>query len=420
VAVAFGLPEEEALKAVTINAAEFMGVADKVGSLEVGKEATLLITTGTPLDMTTNIMQSYIQGREIDMNDMQQAVLQEVFWRRSTSRRRRSRADARRAEQRAREQALEAERAARAQTEALLRLTEAMSVARTEQDVAEAVLRESLLAVGAVAGAVLRWVGNDRDMLEILHSTGFDVPELSTWQRFPVTLPSPITDAVRTAGVVSVSSIGEVEARYPSLVPLATVTGYGAWLAVPFVEHLQGTTEPPRILGGFGVAFPGAHAIAPEDEALLLAIGRQAAQALARARSYSELLVARATAEAARTRAERMRDLVGALSGAPDGSAVYDVLVQEARAALGAHAGAVALLDQDTQALRFVRWFGYPDGVMNEWLRVRWMSHCRLPTRCVHAPHSGCRRARLSPKGGRTSSREDRQLPPNHGRCFRS
>ena len=71
VAVAFGLPEEEALKAVTINAAEFMGVADKVGSLEVGKEATLIITTGTPLDMTSNVIQSYIQGREIDMNDIQ-------------------------------------------------------------------------------------------------------------------------------------------------------------------------------------------------------------------------------------------------------------------------------------------------------------------------------------------------------------
>ncbi len=71
VAVAFGLPEEEALKAVTINAAEFMGIAEKVGSLEVGKEATLLITTGTPLDMTSDIEQSYIQGREIDMNDIQ-------------------------------------------------------------------------------------------------------------------------------------------------------------------------------------------------------------------------------------------------------------------------------------------------------------------------------------------------------------
>jgi imidazolonepropionase-like amidohydrolase len=70
VAVAFGLPEEEALKAVTINAAEFMGIADKVGSLDVGKEGTLLITTGTPLDMTSNIEQAYIQGREINMMDI--------------------------------------------------------------------------------------------------------------------------------------------------------------------------------------------------------------------------------------------------------------------------------------------------------------------------------------------------------------
>jgi imidazolonepropionase-like amidohydrolase len=71
VAVAFGLPEDEALKAVTINAAEFVGISDLVGSLEPGKQATLLITTGTPLDMTSDIEQSYIQGREIDMMDIQ-------------------------------------------------------------------------------------------------------------------------------------------------------------------------------------------------------------------------------------------------------------------------------------------------------------------------------------------------------------
>lgn len=71
VAVAFGLPEEEALKAVTINAAEFMGLSDRLGSLEVGKQATLLITTGTPIDTKSDILQAYIQGRELDMNDIQ-------------------------------------------------------------------------------------------------------------------------------------------------------------------------------------------------------------------------------------------------------------------------------------------------------------------------------------------------------------
>lgn len=79
VAVAFGLPEDEALKSVTINAAEMMGVADKVGSLEVGKEGTLLITTGTPLDMTSNIIQSYIQGREINMMDIHKFFFQKYM-----------------------------------------------------------------------------------------------------------------------------------------------------------------------------------------------------------------------------------------------------------------------------------------------------------------------------------------------------
>ncbi len=71
VAVAFGLPEDEALKAVTINPARFLGLDDRIGSLEPGKQATFLITTGTPLDMTSDIEQAYIQGRELDMTDIQ-------------------------------------------------------------------------------------------------------------------------------------------------------------------------------------------------------------------------------------------------------------------------------------------------------------------------------------------------------------
>ena len=70
VAVAFGLPEEEALKAVTLYPAQVMGISDRVGSLEPGKQATLLITTGSPLDYLANIEQAWIQGREIDMQDI--------------------------------------------------------------------------------------------------------------------------------------------------------------------------------------------------------------------------------------------------------------------------------------------------------------------------------------------------------------
>lgn len=79
VAVAFGLPEDEAIKAVTINAAEFMGLSDRLGSLEPGKQATFLITTGTPIDTRSNILQAYIQGRELDMNDIQKHFFQKYM-----------------------------------------------------------------------------------------------------------------------------------------------------------------------------------------------------------------------------------------------------------------------------------------------------------------------------------------------------
>jgi imidazolonepropionase-like amidohydrolase len=79
VAVAFGLPEEEAVKAVTIHAAELMGLDDRLGSLEPGKQATLLITTGTPIDTRSDIEQAYIQGRELDMNDIQKHFFQKYM-----------------------------------------------------------------------------------------------------------------------------------------------------------------------------------------------------------------------------------------------------------------------------------------------------------------------------------------------------
>ncbi len=69
-AVAFGLPEEEALRAVTLYPARFLGIDDRVGALEEGMDATFLVTTGNPLEYETQIDQAYIQGREIDMMDV--------------------------------------------------------------------------------------------------------------------------------------------------------------------------------------------------------------------------------------------------------------------------------------------------------------------------------------------------------------
>jgi len=66
-AVAFGLPHDEALKALTINSAEILGAADKLGSIEKGKVADLILTDGDPMEAKTNIKQMFIAGREVNL-----------------------------------------------------------------------------------------------------------------------------------------------------------------------------------------------------------------------------------------------------------------------------------------------------------------------------------------------------------------
>jgi imidazolonepropionase-like amidohydrolase len=68
-AAAYGLPPDEALKAITLYPARILGVDDRVGSLEVGKHATLIVTDGNPLETTTQIEAAYIEGRQLDLSD---------------------------------------------------------------------------------------------------------------------------------------------------------------------------------------------------------------------------------------------------------------------------------------------------------------------------------------------------------------
>ncbi len=66
-AVAFGLPHDEALKGLTINSAQILGVGDQLGSIEKGKIADLILTDGDPMEAKTNIKQMFIAGREVSL-----------------------------------------------------------------------------------------------------------------------------------------------------------------------------------------------------------------------------------------------------------------------------------------------------------------------------------------------------------------
>ena len=70
-ATAFGLPYDDALKAITLNAAEIWGVADQLGSLDVGKAANVVVASGDPLDVKTDVKQVFIDGKEIPMTSRQ-------------------------------------------------------------------------------------------------------------------------------------------------------------------------------------------------------------------------------------------------------------------------------------------------------------------------------------------------------------
>jgi imidazolonepropionase-like amidohydrolase len=68
-AIAYGLDADEALKAITLYPAQILGVGDRVGSLEVGKHATLFVSSGDPLDTPTQIEAAWIAGRKVELND---------------------------------------------------------------------------------------------------------------------------------------------------------------------------------------------------------------------------------------------------------------------------------------------------------------------------------------------------------------
>lgn len=64
---AFGLPREIALKALTIFPAQIFGVAERIGSLEVGKMANVIVTDGDPLEITTHVKHLFIGGEDITL-----------------------------------------------------------------------------------------------------------------------------------------------------------------------------------------------------------------------------------------------------------------------------------------------------------------------------------------------------------------
>jgi imidazolonepropionase-like amidohydrolase len=75
---AFGLPKDVALRSVTLAPAQIFGVADRIGSLETGKLANIIVTDGDPLEIVTHVKHLFIAGEEITL-DTNQTLLYQKF-----------------------------------------------------------------------------------------------------------------------------------------------------------------------------------------------------------------------------------------------------------------------------------------------------------------------------------------------------
>ena len=74
-AVTYGLTKEQALQSITLNAAKILGIDDKAGSLETGKDANIVISDGDILDMkSSTVTHAFIQGREINLDNKQKQL----------------------------------------------------------------------------------------------------------------------------------------------------------------------------------------------------------------------------------------------------------------------------------------------------------------------------------------------------------
>ena len=161
------------------------------------------------------------------------------------------------------------ERTARMQT-----VTERLSAALTEAEVAEVIVREVMAATGASCG-VLGLVAPGERALVVGHRFGI---EGGPPGRLPLEAEAPMPAAARTAVPVLLHTREEWLQRYPAVPPRGD---FEAFAAVPLLFE-------DAVSGVMGIGYPERRGFEAADVEMLLAIGRQGAQALERARLYEE------------------------------------------------------------------------------------------------------------------------------------
>lgn len=172
----------------------------------------------------------------------------------------------------------------------LQRITASLAAAQSLDEVIRVVVVDIRRAVGATAASL---VGVDGDELIVLGADGYDPGVTARWGRFPVSDSTPLGAVVTTGSIIHVSTLGELRSSWPAIAPSVPAdANERAATAIPLIDH-------GRVTGAVGLTFDRSREYDASEEAFLVAMASQCAQALVRARLYESEREARQTSDAA-------------------------------------------------------------------------------------------------------------------------
>ncbi|MFW9262951.1 AAA family ATPase [Nostoc sp. CALU 546] len=192
------------------------------------------------------------------------------------------------------QEAQQAQKTAELALERIARLqsiTAALSESLTPAQVSEVIVEQSMAALGATS-ALVALVNESKTELEIVRAVGYNQDLVDSWRHFAIDSPSPLAEAVRTGKAIWAESTENRVARYPHLSQIYAQYDFKAWISIPLM--VEGSA-----VGGISVGFAQPQQLSEEDQAFLLAVAQQCAQAIARAHLYEAERTARSAAEAA-------------------------------------------------------------------------------------------------------------------------
>ncbi|MHC5734842.1 PAS domain S-box protein [Nostoc sp.] len=183
---------------------------------------------------------------------------------------------------------------AASRTTRLQAITAALSESLTPTQVAEVIVEQGMAALGASSVFVALLTQNGTE-LEIVRTVGEQQEIVDSSRRFSINASAPLAEAVRTKQPIWQEPTTTKVA--PNLAQEYAQSNYGAWISIPLI--IEG-----RAIGGMSLAFTEIQKFNQDDQAFMLALAQQCAQAMERARLYEAEQTARKAAE----NANRIKD----------------------------------------------------------------------------------------------------------------